>query len=71
MAIDELVNRIVWFFDDFLKRSDYQKVRQGKRVSDLIYKSIVAAIQVGGLDIDLIKEYITKTGYKPTSITLN
>jgi hypothetical protein len=68
-ALERLKERVTWLFDDFLTALDYQKVRHGKRTSDLIYKSIEAALQASGLDLDLLAEYRRENRRNPTSVT--
>ena len=68
-ALWALKKKVVWFFDEFLMEPDYQKVRKEKRASDLIYKAIQAAIEVSGVKIDLVAEYIKRTGCVPRSIS--
>jgi len=70
-ALKALKKKIVWFFDEFLMEPDYQKIRKGKKTSDLIYKAINEAIQASGAKIDLIAEYIRKTNHPPTSISVS
>ncbi len=69
-ALEKLVQNIDWFFDDFLMHKDYQKIREGKKASDQIYNSIQKVIFASAIEIDLIKEYYTKTKRYPKSITL-
>ena len=70
-VLKELKRRVVWFFDEFLMNPDYQKVRRGKRTSDLIYKAIQAAIEVGGVEMDLVREYRRRTQHRPKSISMD
>mgnify|MGYP001088648626 CR=1 FL=1 len=69
-ALQALKNKVVWFFDEFLMEPDYQKVRKGKRTSDLIYKAVDAAIKASGVKIDLTVEYIRKTQHVPKSVSM-
>jgi len=69
-ALDALKQQVEWFFDEFLMEPDYQKVRSGKRTSDLIYKAVQAAIKTSGAEIDLVKEYKRRTRQLPKSISL-
>lgn len=62
-----LVKNAVWLFDDFLARKDYQKIKKGKKVSDLIYKALQKVLTPEG--IDLIQIYFEKSGKYPSSIT--
>jgi len=68
-ALNILLERIVWFFDEFLMDSDYQKIRGGKKTSDLICKAVQAALDATETQIDLVHEYQRKTGRPPPSIT--
>jgi len=63
-----LKQRVEWFFDDFLARKDYQKIKKGKKVADLIYKALNKVLTI--VNIDLVVEYKKKTGKVPTTITL-
>lgn len=69
-VLKELIEKVDWFFDTFLEHKDYQKVRDGKRTSDLIFRAIQKVINTDGKKIDLIYEYNKKTGKYPQSITL-
>jgi len=70
-AINELKKRVVWFFDDFLSQTDYQKVREEKLTADLIYASIKRVFDECNLDLDLVAEYRKITGKSPKSVTLS
>jgi len=71
-ALEKLVENIEWFFDEFLMEKEYQKVRDGKKTADLIFKAIQKQIEkVGHLDVDLIEIYYLKTNRYPKSITLS
>jgi len=69
-ALEALKRRIQWFFDEFLMAPDYQKVRGGKRASDLTYKAIQAAIKMSGAKIDLVEEYNAIRKHLPKSISI-
>ena len=70
IVIEKLIENVEWFFDNFLNASDYQKVRSGKRTSDLIYKAILKTIRTFyNQNIDLIELYEEKTGRIPKTIT--
>jgi len=70
-VIKKLIERIDWFFDDFLSNKDYQKIREGKRASDLIFKAILKQIRTFyDPNIDLVELYKKKTGKIPRTITL-
>jgi hypothetical protein len=69
MALKALRGRVVWFFDSFLSHPYYQKVRDGKKASDLILKAIQDSISSSNLRVDLIEDYVMKTGHYPKSVT--
>lgn len=62
-----LRKNVVWFFDEFLSNSEYQKIRDGKLTADKIYAAIVRVI---GKDINLINDYYKITQKYPTTITI-
>lgn len=69
--IKKLLQKVDWFFDDFLNNKDYQKVRSGKRTSDLIFKAILKQLRTFyNKDIDLIEIYKEKKGRLPETITI-
>jgi len=70
IALDKLIQRIEWFFNDFLSQGDYQKVRQGKKAADLIVKSLNNVIRVSGIDLDLVGLYKEKTGKYPNTVSV-
>ena len=43
-VLDQLENKLDWFFNDFLKFEEYTKVRDGKRVADSIIHSLQKVI---------------------------
>lgn len=63
-----LKQRVEWLFTNFLARKDYQKIKNGKKVADLIYKALNKILTT--INIDLVAEYKGKTGKIPTTITL-
>ncbi|MBU1043878.1 MAG: hypothetical protein KJ915_05715 [Candidatus Omnitrophica bacterium] len=65
---DLLVQKVDWLFDKFLAHKDYQKVKKGKKVADLIYKALNKILTT--INIDLVTIYKKKTGKLPTTITL-
>ena len=69
-VIKKLEEKSVWFFDDFLMQSDYQKIRNGKRAADNVYSSLLDVICLSKLDLDLIKKYESIKNMKPQSITI-
>lgn len=68
-VLRKLREKVVWFFDEFLMEPDYQKVRKGKRTSDLIYKAVEAAIEISGAKMDLIAEYVKSAKKAPRAIS--
>jgi len=69
-VIEKMVEKIIWFFDEFLANKDYQKIRGGKRTSDLIFKAIEKQVKRVDKNLDLVKIYEKKTKRKPKTITL-
>jgi len=69
-VINKIIDKIVWFFDEFLANKNYQKVREGKRTSDLIFKAINKQIKRTDKNLDLVDIYEKKTKHKPKTITL-
>ena len=68
--LEKLKTCVVWFFDKFLMKKDYQKLRDGKLAADNVYRSLLDVIAQSGLELDLVKEYKRKTGTNPKSITI-
>lgn len=68
IVADLLIQKANWLFDEFLARKDYQKVKKGKRVADLIYKALNKILTT--INIDLVAIYKKKTNKLPTTITL-
>lgn len=68
-VIRVLIGNITWLFDDFLSRKEYQKVKEGKMVADLIYKALQKVLAKE--NIDLVSLYYKKTGRYPSSITVS
>lgn len=66
-VLDLLVKNVVWFYDVFLMKSDYQKIRDGIRTADKINDSLKRIIAGA---VDLAEEYKTITGHYPKSITV-
>lgn len=65
-VIKLLIENIIWFFDEFLATKDYQKIRDGRLTADKILASLQRVIPN---NIDLINEYVKRTGNFPTTIT--
>lgn len=66
-VLDLLVKNIVWFYDVFLMKNDYQKVRDGILTADKINDSLKRVIKG---KIDLAEEYKKIQGHYPTSVTI-
>lgn len=66
---NELIKKVVWFFDEFLSRDEYQKYKKGKRVSDLIFKAIEKTMHKEG--VSLVAEYKKVSGRYPNTISLS
>lgn len=62
-----LKNNVVWFYDDFLMRPDYQKIRDGIKTADKINDSLKRVISG---ELDLAEEYKKIKGFYPKSITI-
>ena len=56
-AIDRLVNRLDWFFSDFLQREEMQTVRDGKRPADGVVRALAKVFAKAGSGIDLQEAY--------------
>lgn len=69
-AVEELKNRIEWFFDDFLSDPNYQKIREGKKASDLIAVAIQSVLDECNTGLNLVQAYQERTGRLPKTITL-
>ena len=70
-AVEELKDRIEWFFDDFLSDPDYQKIREGKKASDLIVAAIQRVLDECNTGLNLVQAYQERTGNLPKTITLS
>ena len=70
-AVEELKNRIEWFFDDFLSEPDYQKIREGKKTADLIVRSIQRVLDECNTGLNLVQAYQERTGNPPNTITMS
>lgn len=69
VAVEELLKKVVWFFDDFLAEEDYQKIRHGKKAADLILHALHNVMLASGYDINLPDAYQAKKGSFPTTVT--
>lgn len=58
-AVDLLVNRLDWFFGEFINKPELTKERDGKVASELLVKALQKTFNKcpGGAPIDLQKEY--------------
>lgn len=68
MVIKLLSENIIWFFDEFLADSNYQKVRDGIRTADKIFAALSRVIKG---KFDLIEEYRIITNKYPETISRN
>lgn len=66
-VLNLLVENVVWYFDEFLMREDYQKIRDGIKTADKINDSLKRVI---GGEIDLAEEYKRIKGVYPNSVTI-
>lgn len=62
-----LKENVVWYFDEFLTRSDYTKIRDGIKTADKINDSLKRVIKG---EVDLAEEYKNIKGYYPKSVTI-
>ncbi|MCM1440551.1 MAG: hypothetical protein NC131_15335 [Roseburia sp.] len=62
-----LVDNVVWYFDEFLMREDYQKIRDGIKTADKINDSLKRVISG---EVDLAEEYKKIKGVYPNSVTI-
>lgn len=62
-----LVKNVVWYFDEFLMRDEYQKKRDGILTADKINVSLQRVIEG---QVDLAEEYKRACGRYPTSVTI-
>lgn len=62
-----LIENVVWFYDEFLMHTDYQKVRDGIRTADKINDSLKRIIAG---KVDLAEKYRKETGRYPRSVTI-
>lgn len=69
-AVEELLDKVVWFFDEFLAGKDYQKIRKGKKAADLILHSLQNVLRASEYKIDLVNLYHKKTGKDPKTVTV-
>ncbi len=66
-VLDLLVENVIWYYDEFLTRPDYQKIRDGIKTSDKINDSLKRIIKG---KVDLAEEYKKLKGFYPTSVTI-
>lgn len=62
-AVGLLIQRIDWFFDEFMHKPELTKERDGKVASELLVKALQKTLNKcsGGAPIDLYKEYEKRT----------
>lgn len=70
VAVEQLFERIEWFFDEFLAFADYQKIRNNKRAADLIVHALHNVLRSAGYEEDLVAFYRQRTGAYPTTVTM-
>ena len=68
-AVAQLRQDVKWFFDEFLKHPDYQKIRHGKKAADLILASIQRILSETNSGLNLIDQYVKLTGHFPDSVS--
>lgn len=56
-AIRLLLDRLDWFFSDFLQRPEMQEIRDGKRPAELLIKALTKVLAAAGSKVDLKAEY--------------
>lgn len=66
-VLDLLIENVEWFYDEFLMKPDYQKVRDGILTADKINDSLKRVIAG---KVDLVEEYKKNKGRYPKSISL-
>lgn len=66
-VLNLLIKNIVWFYDEFLMKPEYQKVRDGIRTADKINDSLKRIISG---QVDLAEKYRKETGHYPYSVTI-
>lgn len=65
-ALSKLLEDVVWYFDEFLARKDYQKVRDGILTADKINDSLSRVLPH---EVVLVEEYKRVTGHYPTTVS--
>lgn len=70
-AVARLRQEIEWFFDEFLAEKQYQKDRHGKKTADLILASIQRILDETKADLNLVEEYVERTGNYPETVTVD
>jgi hypothetical protein len=65
-AVHLLIERLDWFFDEFLVKGNLAKIREGKATSELMVKALQKAINrvPGGPPIDLVREALRRNKSK-------
>jgi hypothetical protein len=61
-AVHLLIERLDWFFDEFLVKGNLAKIREGKATSELMVKALQKVINrvPGGPPIDLVREALRR-----------
>jgi hypothetical protein len=66
-VLQPLVDKVVWFYDEFLMNKVYQKVQDNILTADKINDSLKRVIAG---KVDLANEYKKRTGHYPKSVTI-
>lgn len=67
ISLDLLVSNVVWFYDEFLMRPDFQKIRDGIMTADKIHDALKRVVNH---KVDLVDIYWKNTGSLPKSVTI-
>lgn len=71
LAVEELLKRVVWLFEEFLADKNYQKIRKGKKASDLTLHALHNVLHSKGYDVDLAHLYLKETKRLPTTVSVD
>lgn len=66
IALSRLIDEVVWYFDEFLAKKDYQKERDGIKTADKINDSLTRILPSG---VILVEEYKKVTGEYPKTVS--
>lgn len=69
-VVQSLFRQIAWFFDKFLADKEYQKLRRGKKASDLMVHALHNVLNASGYDVDLVQLYKSKTSRLPRTVSI-